>query len=74
MLPSGVLFANPESTKRYLPGFYFGMVIHDVGVMEKLSYWNVHYSDVIMGAMASRITSLTIVNSTFYSGADQRKH
>ena len=27
-----------------------------------------------MGAMASQITSLTIVNSIFYSGADQRKY
>ena len=27
-----------------------------------------------MGALASEITSLTIVYSTFYSGADQRKH
>ena len=27
-----------------------------------------------MGAMASQITSLTTVCSTFYSGADQRKH
>ena len=33
-----------------------------------------HYDDVIMGAMMSRITSLTIVYSTVYSGADQRKH
>ena len=33
-----------------------------------------HYNDVIMSAMASRITSLTIVYSTVYSGADQRKH
>ena len=33
-----------------------------------------HYSDVIMGAMASQITSLTIVYPTVYSGADQRKH
>ena len=33
-----------------------------------------HYSDVIMGAMASQITILTIVYSTVYSGADQRKH
>ena len=33
-----------------------------------------HYSDVIMVAMASQITSLTIVYSTVYSGADQRKH
>ena len=33
-----------------------------------------HYSDVIIGAMASQITSPTIVYSTVYSGADQRKH
>ena len=33
-----------------------------------------HYSDVMMGAMASQITKLTIIYSTVYSGADQRKH
>ena len=33
-----------------------------------------HYSEAIMGTMASRITGLTIVYSTVYSGADQRKH
>ena len=33
-----------------------------------------HYSDVIMGAMTSQITSLTIVYSTIYSRADQRQH
>ena len=33
-----------------------------------------HYNDVIMGAMAYQITSLTIVYSSVYSGADQRKH
>ena len=33
-----------------------------------------HYSDVIMSMMASQITSLMIVNLTFYSGTDQRKH
>ena len=33
-----------------------------------------HYIDAIMGAMASQITSLTIVYSTVYSGAVQRKH
>ena len=32
-----------------------------------------HYDDVIMGAIASQITSLTIVCSTVYSDADQRK-
>ena len=34
----------------------------------------VHYRDVIMGVTASQITSLTIVFSTVYSDADQRKH
>ena len=33
-----------------------------------------HYSDVRMGTIASQITSLTIVYSTVYSDADQRKH
>ena len=33
-----------------------------------------HYCDVIMGAMASQITSITVVYSTDYSDADQRKH
>ena len=33
-----------------------------------------HYSDVIMGAIASQITSLTTVYSILYSDADQRKH
>ena len=31
-------------------------------------------NDAIMGVMASQITSLTIVYSTVYLGADQRKH
>ena len=33
-----------------------------------------HYSDVIMSAMASQITSLMIVYSAVYSEADQRRH
>ena len=33
-----------------------------------------NYNDVIMGAIASQIAILTIVYSTVYSGADQRKH
>ena len=33
-----------------------------------------HYFDVIMTTVASQITSLTIVYSTVYSDADQRKH
>ena len=37
-------------------------------------YTGDQYNDVIMGAMAFQITSLTIVYSNVYSGADQRKH
>ena len=33
-----------------------------------------HYNDVIMGVLASQITSPTLVYSTVYSGAEQRKH
>ena len=35
---------------------------------------NNHYDDVIMGEIASLLTSLMTVYSTVYSGADQRKH
>ena len=31
-----------------------------------------HYNDIIMGSSASQITSLTIVYSSVYSGADQK--
>ena len=33
-----------------------------------------HYSDVIIGAMASQITGVSIICSTVCSGADQREH
>ena len=36
-------------------------------------YSDTHYNDVIMGTIASQITSLTIVYSIVYSDADQRK-
>ena len=40
-----------------------------------LSYYRqCHYSDVIMSGIASQNTSLTIVYSTVYSDADQRRH
>ena len=38
------------------------------------SAWNYHYCDVIMGAMAYQITSLTIVYLIVHPGAGQRKH
>ena len=43
--------------------------------MHKWTGWYfVHYSDLIMSFMSSQITSLMIVYSAVYSGADQRKH
>ena len=48
----------------------FVWLIHLYGCEATLS----NYCDVIMGTMASLITSLTIVYSTLHSGADQRKH
>ena len=49
--------------------------LHILGQRHALDLTTVtHYNGVIMSAMASQITRLTIVYSTVYSGADQRKH
>ena len=53
----------------------FNAILKFERVVESVSYnLSQHYNDVIMGAIASLITSLTIVYSTVYSDADQRKH
>ena len=60
----------------------FEICIFEITVISPRGLWNegihltpvLHYSDVLMSAMASQITSLTIVYSTVYSGTDQRKH
>ena len=57
-------------------GNVFIMSLKNEGVaMEicKVVVMSPHYSDVLMGAMVPQITSLTIVYSTVYSGADQIK-
>ena len=41
---------------------------------KKLQSGHDHYDDVKMSALASQITSLTVVYSTVYLSADQRKH
>ena len=43
-------------------------------IRRHISHDALHYNAVILGAMASQITSLAIVYSTVYSGAVQRKH
>ena len=59
-------------------------VAHHMGISRKSSFCittdhlcrelSSHCNDVIMGAIASQITSLTMVYSIVYSDADQRKH
>ena len=62
------LWGNPLTT---------GVFPHQGLMMRKAFPWQdipilFRYNDVIMSAMASQITSLTIVYSAVYSGADQR--
>ena len=54
---------------RYTNMFMLGKQIR-IHVCPKSTY----YDDVIMTTIASQITSLTVVYSTVYSDADQRKH
>ena len=50
-----------------MPSIFYSREDHD-------GHRRMHYNDVIMTTIASQITSLTIVYSTVYSGADQSKH
>ena len=44
------------------------------GLLQSLVCGIYNYNDVIMSAIASKITSVSIVYSTICSGADRRKH
>ena len=59
-----------------LPVYVFEILFQQTQELVKFEQWHhvCHYIDVIMTTMASQITSLTIVYSTVYSDADQRKH
>ena len=68
-----------DDHRRYQIYIQLNLVCWSVSVIENIKSLNLliqglHYNDVIMGAMTSQITSLTIVYSTVYSDADQRKH
>ena len=53
----------------------YHMILHtELWLRQEIDQSLKHDSDVIMSTIASQITSLTIVYSTVYSGADQRKH
>ena len=62
------------------PTEYYHFVFHDylMAWIRFLHYWplvgGIYYTDVIMSAMASQITVVSIVYSAVCSGADQRKH
>ena len=51
--------------------FFINQILYPV---YRPHYFVAHYTDVIMTTMVSQITSLTVVYSTVYSDADQRKH
>ena len=73
----GIWIWNPHESLSVIPVYCTGnspWLAHRQAVLGVRVTLATHYSDVIMGAMASKITSLTIVYSTVYSGADQRKH
>ena len=59
--------------------YIFQGFLNNTGTLIRLAKWQwnnakEYDSDVIMSTIASLITSLTIVYSTVYSDADQRKH
>ena len=60
-------FLHNTSLHKMLKTIFYDISVHRVWKKK-------HYCDVIMHGIASQITSLTIVYSTVYSDADQRKH
>ena len=55
----------------------FQAFVHFISEFHWIDYpysYSIHYDDVIMAAIASHITSRTIVYSIVYSDIDQRKH
>ena len=65
------------SLQNYIQIYHEAVGISTSKINQMLLYVNdlklLHYGDVIMRAMASLITSVSIVYSTVCSGADQRK-
>ena len=60
----------------FVLSYLLDRTIHQLFIVDLLvlGLSHYHYNDVTMGEMASQITSLTIVYSTVYLNADQRKH
>ena len=69
------LYKNTHSTVHiYYLSLFFSARSYWIIKFHYCTNWLTHYGDVIMGAIASQTTSLTMVYSTVYSDADQRKH
>ena len=60
-------------SNRWIIANYCGNWFHSINYERSYDWYNSHYIDVIMTTMASQITSLTMVYSTVYSDADQKK-
>ena len=52
----------------------WNLTVTTTSIIKCITYDLFHYGDVIMSAMASKITSLAIGYSTVYSGENERKH
>ena len=78
---------NSQQTHSLIFWFVFVLCLnhrgtHTCTIASKIYIYNcpkndvqcIHYSDVIMGAIVSQITSLTTVYSTVYSDPDQRNY
>ena len=59
-----------HNTEANTEALYVGKDIHTKLIFPRVPC--VHYNDVMMGAMASQITSLTIVYTTIYPGKDKK--
>ena len=75
-MDSNKQYNSIPNIKNVRTGYWFAFAILNTYVnhIYTLWYFKMHYGDVIMGTIASQITILTIVYSTVYSDADQRKH
>ena len=63
-----------SGNKKYCGKCYYVIMPNSISFhMESLVWARLHYNDVIMSAMASQITSLTIVYSTIYSRSRSKK-
>ena len=70
------LWKGPKTCHKWFAASWpgVGKETHSFVAPHKSLHCEQHCNDVIMGAMASQITSLTIVYSIVYSGAYQRKY